>query len=159
MTTETSGLPVVTEHTARVMTPPSANDLHSQNLHAEGRPVFRFDSEAGPSDPQGSYRSYTQQMEANVQRVPQPPRPMPYFQERPQMARPPITTMAYQGPTPRFSPVSIGPTYTQSHPTVNPPHETPSTSYYVDPHLRQFPRPVQPQQAYVPPPQLTYPPN
>ena len=38
--TVTSGLPVVTEHTARVMTPPSAHDLHSQNQHAEGGPVF-----------------------------------------------------------------------------------------------------------------------
>ena len=38
--TVTSGPPVVTEHTARVMTPPSAHDLHSQNLHAEGGPVF-----------------------------------------------------------------------------------------------------------------------
>ena len=52
----TSGLPVVTEHTARVMTPPSAHDLHSRNLQAEGGPTFRFDSEAGPSNPQGSYR-------------------------------------------------------------------------------------------------------
>lgn len=38
--TVTSGLPVVTKHTTRVMTPPFANDLHSQNLHAEGGPVF-----------------------------------------------------------------------------------------------------------------------
>ena len=42
----TSGPPDVTEHTARVMKPPSANDLHSQNLHAEGGPVFRFNSKA-----------------------------------------------------------------------------------------------------------------
>ena len=38
--TVTSGLPDVIEHMARVMTPPSKHDLHSQNLHAEGRPVF-----------------------------------------------------------------------------------------------------------------------
>ena len=48
--TVTSGLPVVTEHTARVTLPPSAHDLHSQNLHAKGGPVFRFDSEAGPRE-------------------------------------------------------------------------------------------------------------
>ena len=54
----TSGPPVVTEHTARVMTPPSAHDLQAQNIHAEGGPTYRFDSEAGPSNPQGSYRSY-----------------------------------------------------------------------------------------------------
>ena len=34
--TITSGLLDVTEHTARVMTPPSAHDLQSQNLQAEG---------------------------------------------------------------------------------------------------------------------------
>ena len=65
--TVTSGFPDVTEHTARVMTPPSAHDLHSQNLHVEGGPASRFDSEARPSNPQqGSYRSFmnTQQMEA-----------------------------------------------------------------------------------------------
>ena len=38
--TVTSRFPDVTEHPARVMTPPSAHDLHSQNLHAEGGPVF-----------------------------------------------------------------------------------------------------------------------
>ena len=37
------------------------------------------------------------QMEANVERVPQPLGPVPYFQDRPPMARPPTTTMAYQG--------------------------------------------------------------
>ena len=79
----------------------------------------------------------TQQMEANVKRMPQPPRPIQHFQDRPQMARPPITTMAYQGPTPRFNPVSIGPTFTQSHPMMNPLHETLSTSYYMDPHMRR----------------------
>ena len=68
----TSGLLDVIEHTARVMTPPSEHDLHSHDVHAEGGPVFRFDSEAGPSDPQGSYISQmrTQQMEANVERMP-----------------------------------------------------------------------------------------
>ena len=133
----TSEPPIVTEHTARVMTPPSKNDLHSQNLHAKGGLVFQFDIEVGPSDPQGSYTSYmnTQQMEANVERMPQPPRHVSYFQDRPQMARPPITTMAYQGPTPRFNPVSIGPTFTQSHPTVNPSQDAPSTSYYVAPNV------------------------
>ena len=110
----TSGLPNVTEHTARVMTPPSAHDLQSQNLHAEGGPVPRFDSEAGPSDPQWSYRSFTntQQMEANVERMPQPLGPVSYFQDRPLMARPPIMTMAFQGPAPRFNPVSVGPIFT-----------------------------------------------
>ena len=67
--TVTSGFPYVTEHTARVMTPPSAHDLQAQNLHVEGGPTYRFDSEAGPSNPQGSYRSFTnaQPMEANVE--------------------------------------------------------------------------------------------
>ena len=37
--TVTSGLPVVTEHTARVMTPPSAHDLQAQNAHVEGGPT------------------------------------------------------------------------------------------------------------------------
>ena len=66
--TMNSGFPDVTEHMTRVLTPPSEHDLHSQNLHAEGGPVFRFDSEAGPSDPQGNYRSQmnTPQMEANA---------------------------------------------------------------------------------------------
>ena len=41
--TVTLGLPVVTEHTARVMTPPSAHDLQSQNPHVEGGPTFRFE--------------------------------------------------------------------------------------------------------------------
>ena len=96
-------------------------------------------------------------MEANAQRVPQAQRPVQHFQDRPLMARPPITTMAYQGPTPRFNPVSIGPTFTQTRPMVNPPHETPSTSYFVDSHMRQYPRLVQPQQAYNPPqPNYTY---
>ena len=72
------------------------------------------------------------------------------------MARPPVTTMAYQGPAPRFNPVSVGPTFMPIRPTVSPPHEIPSTSYFVDPHLRHFPRPVQTQQAYVPS-QPTYP--
>ena len=157
----TSGPPVVTEHTARVMTPPSAHDLQAQNLHAEVGPTYRFDSEAGPSNPQGSYRSYmnAQPMEAQAERMPHPPGPVPYVQDRPPMARPTITNMAYPRPTPRFSPVSVGPMYTQSRPTVSPPYETPSTSYYVDPHLRHFPRPVQNPQAYNPPPQPTYPPN
>ena len=53
--TITSGPPVVTEHT---VTLPSENDLHSQHLHAEGGPIFRFDSEAGPSEIQGNYRSH-----------------------------------------------------------------------------------------------------
>ena len=123
--TVTSGFPNVTEHTTRVMTPPSAHDLQSQNLQVEGGPASQFDSKAGPSDPQGSYRSFmnTQHMVANVERMPQPPRLVPYFQDRPPMARPPTTTMAYQGPTPRFNPVSVGPTFTQMHPTVSPPHE------------------------------------
>ena len=46
--TVTSRPPNVTEHTVGVMSPPSAHDLHSPNLHAEGGPVFRFDLEAGP---------------------------------------------------------------------------------------------------------------
>ena len=68
----TSGLPVVTEHTARVMTPPSAHDLQAQNAHVEGGPTYRFDSEAGPSNPQGSYRSYmnAQPMEAHAEGMP-----------------------------------------------------------------------------------------
>ena len=138
----TSRLPDNTECIARVMTPPFVHDLHSQNLQA-GR-AFQLDSEAGPSDPQGSYRSYmnTQQMEANIERMPQPLRPVPYFQDRPPMARLPIMTMAYQGLTPRFNPVSVGPTFTQTCPTVSPLHEIPSTSYFVDPHMRQYPRPV-----------------
>ena len=133
-TTVTSGPPVVTEHTARVMLPPSAHDLQTQNIHAEVGPTYRFDSEAGPSNPQGSYRSYmnAQPMEAQAERMPHPPGPVPYVQDRPPMARPTITNMAYPRPTPRFSPVSIGPTYTQTRPTVSPPHELPSTSYYVD---------------------------
>ena len=49
--TVTSGFPDVTEHTARVMTPPSAHDLQAQNAHVEGGPTYRFDSEAGPSNP------------------------------------------------------------------------------------------------------------
>ena len=123
-TTVALGPLVVTEHTARVMTPPSAHDLQTQNAHVEGGPTYRFDSEAGPSNPQGSYRSFmnAQPMEANVERMPQPPRPVPYFQDRLPVARPPITTMAYQGPTPRFNTVSVGPTFTQTHPTVSPPH-------------------------------------
>ena len=56
--TVTLGPPIVTEHTARVMTPPSEIDLHSQNLHVEDGPIFQFDSEAGSSEPQGNYRSY-----------------------------------------------------------------------------------------------------
>ena len=56
--TVTSGLLDVTEHTARVMTPPSVHDLQSRNLQAKGGPAFRLDLEAGPSEPQGSYRSY-----------------------------------------------------------------------------------------------------
>ena len=54
----TSGPPVVTEHTARVMLPPSAHDLQAHSLHAKVGPTYRFDSEAGPSNPQGSYRSF-----------------------------------------------------------------------------------------------------
>ena len=54
--TMTSSFPDVTEHTARVMTPPTAHDLQAQNAHAEGGPASRFDSEAGPSNPQWSYR-------------------------------------------------------------------------------------------------------
>ena len=109
----TSGFPDVTEHMARVMTPPSAHDLQAQNVHAEGGPASRFDSEAGPSNPQWSYRSFmnTLQLEAHVERMPQPPGPVPYFQDRPLMARPPITTMAYQGLAPKFNPVSVGPTF------------------------------------------------
>ena len=151
--TVTSGLLVVTEHTARVMTPPSAHDLQAQNARVEGGPTYRFDSEAGPSNPQGSYRSFMnpQQTEAHPQGMPHPPGPVPYFQDRPPMARPPVATMAYQGPALRFNPVSVGPTFTQTCPTVSPPHEAPSTSYFVDPHMRQYPRPVQPQQAYNPP--------
>ena len=34
--TVTSGFPDVTEHTARVMTSPSAHDLQAQNVHVEG---------------------------------------------------------------------------------------------------------------------------
>ena len=34
--TVTSGPPVVTEHTAKVMLPPSAHDLQAQNVHAKG---------------------------------------------------------------------------------------------------------------------------
>ena len=48
--TVTSGPPVVMKHMARVMRLPSENDLHSQNLHAKGGPVFQFDLEAGPSE-------------------------------------------------------------------------------------------------------------
>ena len=120
------------------MTPPSANDLQAQNLHTEGGPASQFDSEAGPSEPQWSYRSFmnTQQMEANVERMPQPSGLVPYFLDRPPMARPPITTMAFQGPTHRFNRVSVGPTFTQTRPMVSPPHEIPSTSYFVDPHMR-----------------------
>ena len=44
--TVTSGPPIVTEHMARVMTPPFETDLHSQDLHVEGGLVLRFDSEA-----------------------------------------------------------------------------------------------------------------
>ena len=93
-TTVTSGPPVVTEHTERVMLPPSAHDLPTQNIHAEVGPTYRFDSEAGPSNPQGSYRSYLnpQQTEANFERMPQPLRPVPIVHDRTPMARPPITT-------------------------------------------------------------------
>ena len=87
--------------------------------------------------------------------MPQSPRSLPHLQGRPQIARPPITTVAYQGPTPWFNPVSIGPTFTQPHP-VNPPQDAPSTFYYVDPNVRQYPRLFPSQQAYVPP-QPTYP--
>ena len=143
--TVTSGFPDVTEHMVRVMTPPFAHDLQAQNLHAEGGPASRFDSEAGPSEPRWNYRSFTNtpQTEANVERMPQPSGPVTYFQDRPRMSRPPITTMAFQGPTPRFTLVSVGPTLTQTRPTVSPPHEISSTSYFVDPHMRQYPRPVQ----------------
>ena len=48
--TVTSRFTDVAEHTARVMTPPSAHDLQSQDLQAEGGPAFRFDLEAGPSE-------------------------------------------------------------------------------------------------------------
>ena len=50
------------------MTPPFEADLHSQNLHAKDGCVFRFDLEAGPSEPQGNYRSYLdmQQMEVDA---------------------------------------------------------------------------------------------
>ena len=72
-----------------------------------------------------------QQTKAHPQEMPHPPRPVPYFQDRPPMARPPITTMAYQGPTPRFTPVSIGPTVTQTRPTVNLLPETPSKPTYT----------------------------
>ena len=65
-------------------------------------------------------------------------------------------TMAYQVPTPRFNLVSIRPTFATTHPTVNPLQEAPSTSYYVDPNMRQYPRPVPSQQPYIPP-QPTYP--
>ena len=86
--TVTSGFPDVTEHTARVMTPPPAHDLQAQNVHVEGGPASRFDSEAGPSNPQWSYRSFTnaQPMEAHAERMPHPPGPMPYFHDRPPMA-------------------------------------------------------------------------
>ena len=98
-----------------------------------------------------------QQTEAYPQGMPHPLRPVPNVQDRPPMARPPVTNMAYPGPAPRFNPVSIGPTFTQTRPIVSPTHETPSTSYYVDPHMRQYPRPVQNPQAYNPPQQPTYP--
>ena len=48
---------------------------------------------------------------------------------------------------PRFNPVSIGPTFMQTRPTVSPPHEIPSTSYFVDPHMRQYPRLVNPSKS------------
>ena len=64
-------------------------------------------------------------MEAHAEGMPQPPGPVPYFQDRSPMARLPVATMAYQGPAPRFNPVSVGPTFTQPRPTVSPPHETP----------------------------------
>ena len=151
-TTVTSGPPIVTEHTARVMTPPSAHDLQAHNIHIKGGPTYRFDSEAGPSNPQGSYRSYmnAQLMEAHAEGMPHPPGPVPYFQDRSPMARPPVTTMAYQGPAPRFNPVSVGPTFTPTRPTVSPPHEAPSTSYFVDPHMRQYPSRSKPNKPMFP---------
>ena len=54
--------------------------------------------------------------------------------------------------------MSVGPTFTPIRPTVSTPHEMPSTSYFVDPHMRQYPRLVQNPQAYYPPQQPTYPP-
>ena len=64
----TLGPPIVIEHTMRVMIPSSKNDLHSQNLHAKGGPILRFDSKAGPSKIRGNYRSHfdIQQNEANA---------------------------------------------------------------------------------------------
>ena len=85
-TTVASRTPIVTKHMAMVVTPPSEPDLHSQNLHVEDGPVFRFDSKVGPSEPRGNYRSYLdmQQMEADAQRMTQPPRPLPQCQGKPQ---------------------------------------------------------------------------
>ena len=80
----------------------------------------------------------------HAQRMPLPPRSVHQFQDRPLMVRPPVTTMTYQGPTPRFNPVLVGPTFTQTRLTVSPLHEIPSISYFMDPHMRQYPRVVQP---------------
>ena len=66
--TVTLGPLVVIEHMTSMMTPPSENDLHSQNLHAEGGLVFQFDLEVGLFEIRGNYRSHLDisQMEANV---------------------------------------------------------------------------------------------
>ena len=68
----------------RVITQPSKTHLCSRNLHAKDGPIFRFDSGARLSEPHGNYRSYLdmQQIEADAQRTPQPPRPLPPFQDR-----------------------------------------------------------------------------